>query len=222
MNKSHPFSNPYEIAYQEAIKELASRNLEEVAFASSARLEENSLLLNAFGTTFRIEDYGQKITSLSDKREVKIAEKIILLHYLITADGTPLSWKEVTFENIPGAGFYYPTYKARTIDRLLAVFQNDLSKFKNICEKLGAKVKLTQDIIRVKFLVLPNVPLDIIYWQGNEEIPPSCQIIYDANITHYLPLEDIVVITELLVQQIINLTKSNSSGASALYDYDYH
>jgi len=240
MNKYQSISTPYETAYQQAIEKLASRDLDEVAFASSARLEGTTLLLNALGKTFRIEDKGKKVISASDNREVKIAEKIILLHYLVTADGSPLTRQEITFEHISGAGFYFPTYKARTINLIQQTFQNDLSRFLRICEQLGARVSsrsgsdspISQDTpspklspsrgegrVRVKFLVLPNVPIDIIYWSGDKELPASCQIIYDANITHYLPLEDIVVLTELLVHQIIKSAKSNSSTGSALYDY---
>lgn len=217
--------SPYETAYQTTQEKLASLNLTEVAFNSSASLSDEVLIIAFLGESFKITDKGKQIRCVTNNREVKIAEKIILLHYLITADGMPLTRELIGFDNLSGANFYYPTYKARIIDLMLSTFKNGLSQFLNISKKIGAKIEpedydnTITNQGKAIFLVLPNIPINFIYWTGDKEIPPNVQILYDANITHYLPLEDIVVVTEILTHKIIRTAKEESSANPSLYDY---
>lgn len=201
--------NPYARAYQIAIKELSRRDLSEVAFNSSVQLEGEVLIVPALGQTYRIEERGKKIIQISDGREPKTPMKIILLHYLTTADGTTLKGNDFSFENIPGAGFYYPTFKARTISQLISAFQNDLTRFIKVGLQFNGRLlegkpdDMNLNKVQIKIFVLPNVPVSFIYWRGQEELPPALQILFDASITHYLPLEDIVIVTEMLTYQLI-------------------
>ena len=229
-------ARPYDKAYNLAVEKLASANLEDVAFNSSVQLEGDALKLNFLGEIFQAAEKGKKIYRTHSPEEVKIAEKIIILHYLITADGTPPAPQQVAFPDIPGSAFYYPTFKARTMDLLERVFQsvptadppecgNEVTRFLVISERLGARIEPTALAPGVnhgsaQFLALPNVPITLLYWSGAEQLPPTSQILYNANITHYLPLEDIVVITELLVHKIIKKAKETSNPM--LYRGDGH
>ncbi|MEK7447885.1 MAG: DUF3786 domain-containing protein [Planctomycetota bacterium] len=219
-------NQPYEIAYQQALTQLNKMNLDDAAFNSSVKLENEGFSFEWLGEAVRIENKGQRIIYLKTVQEPKIAEKIILLHYLITADGSPLTRQEITFENIPGAGFYGPTFNARTRNQLLRVFKNNLERFAQIIVSFSGRVEGVFEPgkspqVRIKIMAFPCVPISFIYWRGNQEMEPEgtassepevtafsepdLQIVYDAGITHYLPLEDIVILTELLAHKIIKM-----------------
>jgi hypothetical protein len=206
---------PYEKAYNLACEELAKLNLEDVAFNSSARLESDIIYIDLLGETFMVKERGKEITA-SSGREVNISEKILLLHYLITADGAPLQREEITLENIPGASFYYPTYKARTIDLIINKFAQAPSKFITSAKNMGFNLIKQGESNRLRSLVLSNVLISFVFWSpaANPEVTPdlasggaedlsNLKILYDKNITHYLPLEDIIIITELVTHRII-------------------
>jgi len=38
------------------------------------------------------------------------------------------------------------------------------------------------------------VPITFVLWRGDEEIPPSGNVLFDASIPSYLPVEDIAVV----------------------------
>lgn len=198
--------NPYETAYRIACQELAGKNIDDAAFNSSASLDGDALTLELAGEKFSVKDSGREISTLSG-REPKMSEKILLLHYLIAADGSPPTRREVNLANIPGASFYYPTYKARTIDIILKTFARDHVLFLNTLKSNAWNIiEQTNRYIKAKLLPLPNVPLHLIYWfPADENLPHdgNLQILYDANITHYLPLEDIIILTELLTHKLI-------------------
>jgi hypothetical protein len=58
------------------------------------------------------------------------------------------------------------------------------------------------------FPVLPRVPVQLILWQGDEELPPESTILFDATISDYLPAEDIAVLSGMLVYRLISMAKT--------------
>jgi len=204
---------PYENAYKLACEKLAGLDLEDVAFNSSARLEDGAIYLDLMGETFAIKEHGSEITvdSGGAHREPSINEKIILLHYLITADGSALKGEEITLQEIPGASFYYPTYKARTIDLIISKFSHSYDKLIEVAQSIGFKAIKAPGSCRLKSLILPNVPVSFILWlpadAGGTIDADSLKILYDAGINHYLPLEDIIILTELIAHKIVKASE---------------
>ena len=203
----------YGIALNDALVKLDGLDLDDVVFNSSTKLVDGVIELDFLGSPVQIKERGRQIIFPSTGQEAKISEKIILLHYLITADGSPLERSEVAFESIPGASFYAPTYKARTTDQLVRVFKNDLGKFVQVLTSLKARVEGNfesgkSNQVKIKILALPCVPITFVYWKGDPEVGPSLQILYDTSITKYLPLEDMVVLTELLTHKVIGLSRA--------------
>lgn len=49
----------------------------------------------------------------------------------------------------------------------------------------------------------PRVPIGLVLWKGDEEFPPAGNILFDSSIPAYLPVEDIVVLTETVVWKLI-------------------
>ncbi|MBI4712651.1 MAG: DUF3786 domain-containing protein [Planctomycetes bacterium] len=171
----------------------SSRCPPEAGRGTISGLEDGKLYLDMAGQTFVIEDGGKKVTQPNNPTtEPKISEKILLLHYLITADGTRMSGQEVALRDIAGAAFYYPTYKARSIDVIQRSFGADRQRFLRAVKTLGWSVVETPSFIKVRCLVLPNVSITFIYRPASAEFSASMDILYDASITHYLPLEDII------------------------------
>jgi len=205
---------PYENSYLLACDKLAGLNLEDVAFNSSSKLEGTTLYLDLINESFAVAEAGKNISLPSSNREVKISEKILLLHYLTTSDGFPLQREDATLENIPGAAFYYATYKARTINQIASRFNSSSNEFTEAAKSIGFKItEETSQYCRLKSLVLPNVPISFVLWKNITDVPltqteskyefESLKILYDASITHYLPLEDIIILTELVAYKII-------------------
>ena len=117
-------------------------------------------------------------------------DRLIILHYLNTADGSPFTYRPNTFRELPEGTVYYPTYAKRTIKPLLDKFADRPESFIAATENLGGVKADTGDF---SFLLkaLPRVPLTVTLWLGDEELPPEGNIIFDSSITGYLPTEDI-------------------------------
>ncbi|MCX8022097.1 MAG: DUF3786 domain-containing protein [Syntrophorhabdaceae bacterium] len=138
---------------------------------------------------------------------VTLVTKIIILHYLINAKGTPLKGDFVPYEDIPGLRGYLPVFERRVVKPVLQAFGYDKHAFLEAGIALGGK---KGDFGDSSFIlsVLPRVPLMFILWEGDEEFPPSLKVLFDPSIPDYLPLEDITVLSKLASTRLIKKVKA--------------
>jgi hypothetical protein len=53
-----------------------------------------------------------------------------------------------------------------------------------------------------------RVPITIVVWQGDDEFPSRGNVLFDANITDYLPTEDITVLSEIIAWRLIRYSRA--------------
>ncbi len=137
------------------------------------------------------------------KKTVSLVTRILLLHYLIRADGNPITGKWVAYKDIPGGLLYAGVFARRVTEPLQRRFGMSAESFKKTGIKLGGEpIKVGDASFFLK--AFPYVPLQYILWEGDEEFPPSVQVLFDASVDHYLTLEDIVVLGQITTGRLIN------------------
>jgi hypothetical protein len=160
----------------------------------------NNAVLIRPGTPFIIHNEEQQA-------EVPLEEKIVLCHYLLQAKGTSPSGKWITFRQIPDGQFYDAAFQQRTRGPFLSLFGDKPDLFRASAEQL-AGAPVTAGDAGMIFAVLPRVPVQLILWQGDEELPPESTILFDATVSDYLPAEDIAVLSGMLVYRLITIAKT--------------
>jgi hypothetical protein len=141
------------------------------------------------------------------EKEVPIEEKIILCHYLLRAAGASPTGQWITFRQIPDGHFYDAAFQRRTRDPFLLTFGQNPQLYRDCAEKLGGSPAQNGDV-GMTFRALPHVPVQLVLWQGDEELPPESTILFDATISQYLPAEDIAVLSGMLVYRLMRLAKT--------------
>ena len=61
----------------------------------------------------------------------------------------------------------------------------------------------------------PFIPLQYVLWEGDDEFPPSAQLLFDASVDHYLSLEDIVVLGQITTGRLIQRATVNQKTLGA-------
>ena len=135
-------------------------------------------------------------------QEPSIVVQIIILHYLIHADGTPPANYWVSFHELPGGRAYYPAFQARANSRLARAFGNDLEGFVAAAEALGGE-RLTYGDASFLFRILPRLWMAVVLHLADEEFPPSANVLFDATAANYLPMEDLAVLGGMLTNQLL-------------------
>jgi hypothetical protein len=141
--------------------------------------------------------------SLTDSpEEVPTRDKVLILHYLILAKGTPIANKMITFKELPEGFNYFPSFSNRTIRLLLDHFGNEPSRLVDAAAKLGGH-KADYGDVAVTINAFSYVPITLVLWRGDEEFAPSGSIIFDATISDYLSTEDITVLCETIIWKLV-------------------
>lgn len=126
----------------------------------------------------------------------------ILLYYLSTADGTPLTGRWIGFRDLPDGIFYSRAFQGYSGDELVRHFGDDLQAFCQAAERAGG-TPLPLGDAGFSFTALPRVSLAIVYWLGEEDIPSKAQVLFDQAASHYLPTDVLAIVGAQLIHRII-------------------
>jgi hypothetical protein len=200
---------PKQKSYQQAL-ELARASLRTVDVEERGRRagaqyrkenEKSIITLPFFSDAYEIV-FPEMNFHCSTQRTISLVVRVLLLHYLIRADGTPLTGKWVGYKDIPGGLLYAGVFARRVTDRLVRRFGNTARRFQEIGSRLGGEPSGVGDG-SFTLQVLPSVTLQYVLWEGDEEFPASLQLLFDANVVHYLSLEDIVVLGQMATGRLL-------------------
>jgi hypothetical protein len=136
-----------------------------------------------------------------------IATRIILLHYLLTADGSPLASRWIAFRVLPGGMGYEAAFQQRAGLRLAQSFGGDQQAFKDAGLRLGGEPLEFGDA-SLLFRALPRVWMAIVLYVEDDEFPASANILFDAAVSHYLPTEDLAVLGGLLSSRLVKAART--------------
>ncbi len=202
-----PKQENYKLARQMAVEELGESDLEERAAKSGGLYELGSkgavrVRLAYLGKEFVVSFPPGSIEAGTGEKQLSLREEILLLHYLAQATGTLPTGQWLSFKEIPGATFYHPVFLQRCQTPLVRVFGPDPEALKAAAAPMpGGPLEMGD--VGVKIQAFPFIPLALILWRGDAEFPAEGNLLFDASIPEYLPVEDIVTLAETVVWKLI-------------------
>ncbi|MDO8717158.1 MAG: DUF3786 domain-containing protein [Dehalococcoidales bacterium] len=197
-------SLPYRLARQQL---AGIPDMEELCRRGGAQYSEKSVTLQYLNRSYLITLPDAEISLIDSHEAVPIRDKILILHYLLTARGTASANKSIAFHELPEGSVYYPTFAKRTIQPLVDNFGSDSQFLLPISRKLGGQ-KADYGDAAVAINAFPHVPITIVLWRGDSEFPARGNVLFDATISHYLPTEDVTVLCETIVWRLVGLKRS--------------
>jgi hypothetical protein len=215
-NKKEDSPKPYEEALQQGMEKLGARDGAEASRCAGCTMEGDAILVPFFQKIFVVRDGGRSVTDARTSRPVRAVEHILAVHYLATADGSPVDSTGTSFGEIPGGRFYEAVLRARSVVPLIRQFQNDGDAFERACVAAGGR-RMPGSGFAMQFQAFPRVGVTCTYWPGEEEMPPGAGIVFDRSVPSYLPLEDVAVLGEYLAGQILKIAGTTHL---TLYEYD--
>jgi len=142
------------------------------------------------------------VTRTVSTEPVDIATQILLLHYLLTADGTPVAGQWIAFRNLPGGLGYFAAFQGRASLRLAHTFGHDQVAFEAAARAMSGE-RLTFGDTSFLFRALPRVWLAVVLHLSDEEFSANANVLFDAAASHYLPTEDLAVLGGTLASRLI-------------------
>ena len=121
-----------------------------------------------------------------------------LLRYLLEGKAVPALGTFKTFREMPWGELYIQPFTGRCLTRAAFTFGTKIPKFQAAMEKLGAE-KLPHGDAGYALELLPGFTMELLVWAGDDEFPPSAQILYSDNFEQGFAPEDRVVAGDLLI-----------------------
>lgn len=169
-----------------------------VAAKSGAVWEGDRLRLSFFNLPLRVHHPSAEVDG-----EIPEWLQLVIFHYLLTADGTAVADEWIALRQLPGAYFHEAGFHSQTLEPLAQGLGRDVAGFHHSALSLGGTTITRTGDAAYRFLAFPHLPLACILYLADEEMPASVSILFDRSASHYLPTEDLVVVTKFLAGALL-------------------
>ncbi|MDR1411595.1 MAG: DUF3786 domain-containing protein [Spirochaetaceae bacterium] len=129
---------------------------------------------------------------------------ILILRYLCEGRYLGGNGKRLSYNEVPWGPVYYRNFDGRCLKRLAYGFGNDIPRFRRIIETSpGLKAeKLPQGDAGYRIEFLSGLFISLILYAGDDEFPPSAQILFDDNLVFAFTAEDLAVAGEVAIDRL--------------------
>jgi hypothetical protein len=188
------------------------QDLDHNEIAKRCNLEFNSVKscfnLRMLGIEYRIPHPDFELLPSAENKPVTSYEQILLLRYLCEGKYFPSQGKQLAYNEFPWGDLYYRNFEKRCLKRCANAFGKNIPHFIKIIEgqpQLNAsRLNIGDASYHLEFI--NGLYITIILWQGDDEFPPSAQILFDDNFVFAFTAEDLAVGCEILVDRFRGLT----------------
>jgi hypothetical protein len=204
----------YKLAYELAGEKLAKVDtVEQQCLNSGARYQvidsQQLIIIEYLNRSYQITLPDIEISLVGSEEEVPLRNKVLILHYLTRAKGTPLANEVIAYKQLPEGSNYFPTFYKRAIKPLVDHFGRQPQRLIDATKEFGG-YKVDYGDLAVTINAFKQVPITLVLWQGDEEFPPEGNILFDATVSDYLSPEDINVLCEIIAWSLVKFLREGS------------
>jgi hypothetical protein len=214
---SLPDQKNYDVAYGLAFK-IASEKLSNIVNMEEQCCKSDSIcqidgpnrliILKYLNHTYQVKLPEINISLQHSNKPIELRDKLLILHYLTIAKGTPLSNNLIAYQELREGATYYPTFVKRAVKPLIEYFGHTPQKLLD-CSRNISGFKAAYGDLAVTIPAFTRVPITLVLWRGDEEFPPNANILFDNTILDYLSAEDINVLCQTIVWYLVKSLQSH-------------
>jgi hypothetical protein len=193
--------------YEESVARLslelgALTDIKGLCERTGATAESGAITLTYLNRGYRISWPEIVFSFTDDDAEVPLKDKVLILHYLATAKGTPLKGEPITYRDVPDGMGYYDVFQKRAIRPWLNRFAVQPEGFIKGGEALGGKPGEFGDA-SIRVMAFERVPVTLVLWRGDEEFPAEGGVLFDASVVDYLSAYAITELCEVIAWNLV-------------------
>lgn len=142
--------------------------------------------------------------------EDMVPARILVIRYLLNGKHSFAGGKFCTYSEMPWGNVYEKQFHGRCILRLAYGFGNKLEHFRRVMERMGGK-KMEFGDLSYEICLTDQYSVRFILWGGDDEFPPSSQILFSDNFPQSFEAEDMAVVGDVSIGMMKALEKSLDS-----------
>lgn len=166
--------------------------------------EDTKMFTLAFlGTEYQISWPDFEVSHVPDDKgfyplEEMIYAKILTIRFLINGVRSESSGKFKTYREMPWGEVYLRQFDGRCIKRLAFSYGNKLDVFRTVMKHIKA-VPVPYGDVAYEVEIFPQYKIRMILWEGDDEFPPSSQILFSDNFPVSFQAEDMAVMGDVII-----------------------
>ena len=203
----------YQTAFKHSLKAFSSKDPQQMAKNSGTYFDpkHSTFFLSSLGQEISISYPDGKVNFKNSKKGPLWQWSLILLNHLSRANNTPLEKRLISYRELEDGNVFYPAfYKTAILPLATFISNKPETELNQLCTTLGGRLIEGADLA-AEFNFLPRFPVILKIWYGDDEIPPSANILFDASASNYLHTEDTAVAGELVSKFFLKLLHSFKS-----------
>ena len=189
-----------EVPFGYYLEKFAALDPGEAAKRLAIPYENGAFTLKLLGETYRVFHPEYKIEG-SGFATKTLPPQTFLLRCLLEGRKGESTGSFKTFREMPWGELYIQPFTGRVLTRAAFTFGTRIDKFRAAAEKLGG-LPLKHGDAGYEFEFMDGYRLQLLVWEGDEEFPPSSQLLYSANFETGFSAEDRVVAGDLLINAL--------------------
>lgn len=155
------------------------------------------------GTAYQITHPDFTVTHIADDRgyyplEEMVYARILTIRFLLHGAASEGTGKFKTYREMPWGEVYLRQFDGRCIKRLAFSYGNRLNDFRAIMEHIHA-LSVNHGDAAYQVEIYPNYRIQMILWEGDDEFPPSSQILFSDNFPVSFQAEDMAVMGDVII-----------------------
>ena len=111
---------------------------------------------------------------------------LFVIFYLLNFKDVKITNEWISEKDIPGGTTFFRGPHEIPTSLISKKYRNDVKAFKKRCIKLGGTPLDFADAA-YGFNIVPQIPIAVLYWEGDDDFLPAAKILYDKTIIDYLP-----------------------------------
>ena len=206
MNIEYEKDNKERIPFEHYLEEY--RKLDPLEVSSRTGIpydkEQQCFTIRLMQKSYRISWPEFTVTS-EDKEDgqyaalkTETAAKIFVIRFLVRGVSSQPAGNYLTYREVPWGEVYFRQFQGRCIMRLAFSYGSKLDQFKAQMEKAGARELKIGDAA-YEFEFINNHFVRFILWAGDDEFPPSAQILFSDNFPLSFEAEDLAVVGDISI-----------------------
>jgi len=218
----------YDPAFEKALQEMSAGQPAGMSHDSGAEYGDGRFTLRFFNRAFYISYPGGEVKQADGDRQPPVWLQLTLLHYLTHASGVlPAAFhcptenlrgdEWIVYRQLPGALSAGDVFQRTVINPLVGAFGQDIEGFERACLSLGGTHLSGSGDAAFTFAALPRLPMAAVLYLGEEGLPPSVNVLFDATASEYLPTEDLILIGEYLSAALLEQKGMKSPSSAYLF-----
>ncbi len=214
MDFNYPKDSKEQKPFQHYLEAYANADPLEISSRLQIPYEEESrcFTVKLLGTAYQVRWPDLEISHAAHAAwyyplDEMINAKTLVLRYLLESKAAEPYHEFKTFRELPWGEIYQQQFHGRCIQRLAYSFGNQPDVFDQVLQKMYA-IKLSHGDVSYQVEIFNGYDMQFILWQGDDEFPPSAQILFSDNFSTGFSGEDRVVAGDVCIgtfQAISNL-----------------